>query len=81
MLFISAVIIVALFVVNFVFFNEKKGVDIYVRDSDGNYVLDNYGKAITKQQECYENRKTGAAIGYDDTTGYCTLDGKWVDKK
>lgn len=58
-----------------------KGIDIYVRDRNGNYVLDDNGKAITKQEQCYEDRELGAAIGYGDTTGHCTLDGRWVDSE
>lgn len=56
----------------------NKGIDIYVRDDSGNYVLDESGKAITKQEQCYENRKLGAAMGFGNTTGHCTLDGQWV---
>lgn len=56
----------------------NKGTDIYVRDESGNYVLDDYGRAITKQEECYENLKTRIAIGYGNTNGHCTAYGDWV---
>lgn len=59
----------------------EKGIDIYVRDESGNYILDESGKALTKQEQCYKDRELGAAIGYGDTTGHCTLDGKWVESE
>ena len=58
-----------------------KGIDIYTRDEGGNYVLDENGRAITKQEQCYKDRELGAAIGYGDTTGHCTLSGRWVDSE
>lgn len=57
----------------------NKDIDIYVRDGNGNYVLDENGKAITKREQCYKDRDLGAAIGYGNTNGHCTHDGKWVD--
>lgn len=77
---IAVLCIVGFFLASLLFGNDK-GVDIYLRDESGNYVLDENGRAITKQERCYKDRELGATIGYGDTTGYCTLEGKWVDSE
>lgn len=80
MLGISMIILVVIFLTSLLFKSDE-GVDIYVRDEKNNYVLDENGEAITKQEKCYEDRKLGAALGYGDMVGHCTLDGKWVDRE
>lgn len=77
---ISILILVVIFLVSLLFKSDK-GAEIYVRDENGNYVLDQNGKAITKQEQCYKDRDLGVAIGYGDTTGHCTIDGRWVDSE
>lgn len=73
----AAVAFIVIMIIGVSFFNDKD-TSIYVKDADGNYVLDENGKAITKQEQCYENRKLGAAMGFGNTNGHCTLDGQWV---
>ncbi len=78
---ISAIIMIPILIVG-LFLDASPGeIDIYVRDSSGNYVLDNEGRAKTKRQECYENRKLGVALGYGEKNGTCTLEGNWVPSK
>lgn len=78
MLFLSLVIIATIFACYYLFFNDKKNTDIYVRDQKGNYVLDAQGRAVTKQEQCRKDHELSSSLGYEQKVGYCDISGKWV---